>query len=256
MESLPVEVERGVAQIRMDRPPVNALSTALVSALDESLDSLNERQDVGAVVLCGSNGVFSAGVDVREVQSMDPPQAVPWIAWFQSVFLRLERGPIPIVAAVDGYALGGGCELMMACDIRVASEDAFLALPEIKLGSVPGIGGMQRLTRLVGMGRAKRMILTGDRISATDAHRIGLIDELAPSGAAESVALSLAERIASRPVLAVRAAKKAINIGADLPFERAQEADLRFTGELARTDDRAECLAAFLERRPPRLQRR
>ena len=248
-----VTVEDFVARVVLDRPPVNAISRDVIRELDETFSGLQLRDDVRAVVLAGGGRSFSAGVDIRELRAAPPADAIPRNAWFQQVFLDIEQGRLPVVAAVEGYALGGGCELMMACDIRVAAEDAFLALPEINLGGLPGIGGMQRLQRLVGMGKAKQMVLTGDRISAREAHRVGLVDELAPAGEAASVAMAIAGRIAARPPVSVQAGKKAINLGAGLPFERAQEIDLRFCGEIAGTEDRAESLLAFLEKRRPRL---
>jgi enoyl-CoA hydratase len=247
------EVEDFVAHVTLNRAPVNAISHEVVRELAATFEQLQARVDVRAVVLSGGKRSFSAGVDIRELHSAPPTDAIPRNAWFQRVFLGIEQCRIPVVAAVEGYALGGGCELMMACDIRVTAEDAFLALPEINLGGLPGIGGMQRLQRLVGMGKAKQMVLTGDRISAQEAHRIGLVDELAASGGAFSVAHGLARRIASRPPLSVEAGKRAINLGAGLPLERAQEIDLRFCGEIASTEDRAESLRAFLEKRSANL---
>jgi enoyl-CoA hydratase/carnithine racemase len=166
-----------------------------------------------------------------------------------AIYDSIEQGPLPVIAAIEGYALGGACELAMACDIRVAAEDATFGLPEIRLGGVPGIAGMQRLQRLVGLGKAKRVVLTGEPMSAIEAHRVGLVDELAPAGSALSVALEIAHVIASRPPLSVTAAKRALNLGRDLPLERAQQLDMRFVGEVAMTEDRAESLLAFVEKR-------
>lgn len=253
LEFFEVEVEEYVARVTLDRPPVNALSRGIFAVLASTFAELEVRDDVRAVVLTGGDRVFSAGVDIRELQSAPPSDAIPRNTWFQQVFMAIEQGRLPVIAAVNGYALGGGCELIMACDIRVAAEDAFFAVPEINLGGLPGIGGMQRLQRLVGSGKAKQMVLTGDRISAQEAHRVGLIDELAPAGGAIAVATALARRIASRPPLSVQAGKKSLNLGADLPLERAQEIDLRFCGEIAGTEDRAESLRAFLEKRSPNL---
>lgn len=248
-----VEVDGFVALVTLNRPPVNAITRAVLMELESTFRDLEVNDGVRVVVLTGGERNFSAGVDIRELQSASPRDAVPRNTLFQRVYLGIERGVLPVVAAVNGYALGGGCELVMACDIRVAAADAFFAVPEINLGGLPGIGGMQRLQRLVGMGKAKQMVLTGDRISAQEAHRIGLVDELASKGDAISVASDLARRIASRPPLSVQAGKKSLNLGAELPLERAQEIDLRFCGEIAGTEDRAESLLAFLEKRTANL---
>lgn len=252
-EFFTTKVDGHVAIVTLDRSPVNAISSAVMGELSRTFEELQSQDDIRSVVLTGGERVFSAGVDIKELRAAPPAAAVPRNAYFQSVYLAIERGRLPVVAAVNGYALGGGCELMMACDIRVAAQDAFFAVPEINLGGLPGIGGMQRLLRLVGSGKAKQMVLTGDRIDATEAHRIGLVDELAADGGAEEVALKLARRIAERPPLSAQAGKQALNLGADLPFERAQEMDLRFVGAVAGTEDRAESLRAFLEKRPPSL---
>jgi enoyl-CoA hydratase len=245
--------EDHVAVLTLHRPPVNALSRAVFTELEATMEALNAGGEARAVVITGGAKVFSAGVDIRELRAAPPSDAIPRNTWFQRVFNSIERGRLPVVAAVNGYALGGGCELVMACDIRVAAEDAFFAVPEINLGGLPGIGGMQRLQRLVGPGKAKQMVLTGERVTAVEAHRVGLVDELAPPGEAIARARVIAASIASKPPLSVQAGKKSLNLGADLPLERAQELDLRFCGEIAGTEDRAESLKAFLEKRPARL---
>jgi enoyl-CoA hydratase/carnithine racemase len=242
-----------VAQVTLDRPPVNAMSRAVMTELQDVVGWLDRQQEARAVVLTGGDALFSAGVDIRELRAAPPQDAIPRNARYQAIYLALDRCRLPVIAAVNGYALGGGCELAMACDIRVAAGDASFGLPEIALGGLPGIGGMQRLQRLVGQGKAKQLILTGDRVDATEAHRIGLVDELVPPGAAVERALELAGRIAARPPLSVQAGKKALDLGRDVPLEHGQVIDLRFCGEIAGTEDRAESLLAFLEKREPRL---
>lgn len=242
-----------VAVVTLNRPPVNALSRATFAELETSMAELNDNGEARAVVITGGDRLFSAGVDIKELRAAPPSDAIPRNTWFQRVYMSIERGRLPVVAAVNGYAMGGGCELAMACDIRVAAEDAYFAVPEINLGGLPGIGGMQRLLRLVGPGKAKQMVLTGERITAVEAHAAGLVDELAGPGDAITVARRIAASIASKPPLSVQAGKKSLNLGADLPFERAQELDLRFCGEIAGTEDRAESLQAFLEKRSARL---
>jgi enoyl-CoA hydratase/carnithine racemase len=243
----------GVGTVLLTRPPVNALDERTAIELAAVAEEIERSDRVRAVVIAGSDQVFSAGVDVRAIQGEAPADVVALVARFQSVYMSWERLRVPTVAAIEGYALGGGCELALACDIRVAAADAVLGLPEVNLGSVPGIGGMQRLSRLVGIGTAKRMVLSGERVDAADCWRIGLVEEVARPGSAVAAALRLARTIADKPALATRAAKEAINDGADLSLERALRLDLRHTRVLAGSADRAECLLAFLEKRAPRL---
>jgi enoyl-CoA hydratase/carnithine racemase len=202
-------------------------------------------------VLTGGAKLFSAGFDIKELLAAQPGDAVPRNTRLMAVYNAIETGPLPVIAAINGYALGGACELAMACDIRIAAADAKLGLPEIKLGGVPGIGGMARLVRLVGLGKAKQIVLSGEQITASEAHRVGLVDELAPAGGAVAVAIDLARTIASRAPLSVRSAKRALNSGRDLSLAKAQGVDLQAVGEVAVTEDRAECLRAFVEKRPP-----
>lgn len=256
LQFLHVTVDGHVAVVTLDRPPVNALNAQLREELAAVFAELEVREDVYVAVLTGGDRIFSAGVDVNDLLAAPPADAIPRNERYQAVFMSIEQCRVPVIAAVNGYALGGGCELIMACDIRVSAEDAFFGLPEINLGGVPGIGGPQRLARLVGLGKAKQMVLSGCRIGAVDAHRLGLIDELAQPGHAIQAAMALARQIASKPPLSVQAAKRALNLGRDLPLERAQALDLRFVGQVAWTEDRAESLRAFLEKRPARLHGR
>jgi enoyl-CoA hydratase len=248
-----VEMNGHVALVTLNRPPVNALNAQMRDELDATFANLGARPEVYAAVLTGGSRIFSAGVDVNDLLAAPASDAIPRNERYQAVFSAIEQSRIPVVASVNGYALGGGCELILACDIRVSSEDAFFALPEINLGGVPGIGGPQRLARLVGAGKAKQMVLSGCRIKASEAHRVGLIDELAEPGQAISVAMAIAQQIASKPPLSVQAAKQAINLGRDLTLERAMAMDLRFVGQVAGTEDRKESLQAFLEKRPANL---
>lgn len=252
-EFVRLSVDRHVALVTIHRPPVNAINAQMREELAATFAELDRRTEVYAVVLTGGERVFSAGVDVRDLAAAPPSDAIPRNERYQAVFMAIERSRAPVVAAVNGYALGGGCELILACDIRVGAEDAFFGLPEINLGGYPGIGGPQRLARLVGEGKAKQMVLTGCRVGAAEAHRLGLLEELAPAGQAIPKAMEIAQQIASEPPLSVQAAKQAISLGRDLPLERAQALDLRFVGQVAWTEDRAESLRAFLEKRPPRL---
>jgi enoyl-CoA hydratase len=248
-----VTINDHVATVLLDRPPVNALTTELVAGLGEVFAALQADDQVRVVVIAGSGKAFSAGFDIKELLAAQPSDAVPRNTRLLQVFGAIEQGPLPVIAAIEGYALGGGCELALACDVRVAARDARLALPEIKLGGLPGIGGMQRLQRLIGQGKAKQLVLTGEQVSAVEAYRIGLIDELAEPGHALQVASDIAATIAARAPVSVRAGKRAINLGSDLPLAQALELDLRFIAEVAATEDRAECLRAYVEKREPKV---
>lgn len=252
-EFFEITMDGHVALVTLQRPPVNALSRAVMEELSAVVDDLDQHPTARAVVMTGGAEHFSAGVDIKELRSAPPADAIPRNAHFQAIYGRVERCRLPVVAAVNGYALGGGCELAMACDIRVAASDASFGLPEIALGGLPGIGGMQRLQRLVGQGKAKQLILTGKRVTAPDARDMGLVDEIAGGDGAVHDALELATQMASRAPLSVQAGKRALDLGRDLPLDRAQEIDLRYCGEIAGTEDRLECLQAFLEKREPRL---
>ena len=169
------------------------------------------------------------------------------------MFLQIERFPKPVIAAINGFALGGGCELALACHIRIASEKAQIGLPEVTLGIIPGYGGTQRMARLVGKAKAFELICTGDRIGAADAEKIGLVNRVVPADQLLSVAEELAKRIASRSPVAVRAAMEAINHGADMPFEEGQLLEATLFGLLCATEDMKEGMAAFLEKRPAKF---
>lgn len=214
-----VRVERepgGVALVTIERPPVNAINEQVREELAAVFSEIDEDRAVRCVVLTGGPRIFSAGVDIRGLQAAAPADAVPRNRRYQEVFLDIARARPPVLAAINGYALGGGLELAMACDLRVAASDAFLALPEINLGGVPGAAGPQRLARLAGRGRALRMVTSGDRISAQEACRIGLVQELTEPGEAIVRALGIAHAIAGKPPRAVEGCKAAINLAEGL----------------------------------------
>ncbi len=252
-EYIQLEISEHIATISINRPPVNALNSQVRDELEAVFQGLDQQDDVWVVILSGTERLFSVGVDIKQLAFAPPSDAIPRNKRFQEVYSKIEQFRAPVIAAIDGFALGGGLELAMSCDIRIAAENAEVGLPEVILGGVPGIGGPQRLARLVGIGKAKQLIFSGNRISAREAYRIGLIDEIASPGNTLNVAKALARQIANRPPLSVRAAKQALNLGRDLPLERALEIDLRFVGEVAGTDDRLEGLQAFLEKRSPRV---
>ena len=175
-----LEVEGGIGTIRLDRPPMNALNVEIQDALQVAAGEATERRDVAAVIIYGGEKVFAAGADIKEMQGMSYTDMVDRSIALQAAFTAIAHIPKPTVAAITGYALGGGCELTLCCDFRVAGENARLGQPEILLGIIPGAGGTQRLSRLVGSARAKDIIFTGRLVSAEEALRIGLVDEVVP----------------------------------------------------------------------------
>lgn len=249
------EVSDRVAVITMNRPPVNAISRAMADELGATFAALTARPDVQAFVLTGGSDRFSAGMDIKELLAenlADPAQAVPTAQRFHAIFSSISALRQPVIAALNGYALGGAFMLALYCDIRVAAADATFGLPEIKLGSVPSFG-LPRVIRLAGPGFAKRLVLSGEPITASEAHNVRLVDEVANPGAAEDAALRLARRIAEMPALASYGCKEALSYGSELSLECAQHRDWQIVDRISRTEDRSECLRAFTEKREPRL---
>src|SRR3954468_14666602 len=194
-----LEVAEGVGTIRLDRPPMNALDVATQDRLRELAEEATRREDVRAVILYGGEKVFAAGADIKEMQAMDHAAMVARSRGLQESFTALARVPKPVLAAVNGYALGGGCELALCADIRIAGEGAKLGQPEILLGLIPGAGGTQRLSRLVGPSKAKDLIFTGRQVKADEALAIGLVDRVVPDGEVYDRAHEWATRLAKGP---------------------------------------------------------
>ena len=208
--------DAGVGVVRLDRPPVNALNEAVAREIAEAVDALDARSEVRAAVVWGGPKVFAAGADIKEMADKDAVSMYTYIGVFQEAFSRLERLPMVTIAAINGYALGGGCELALSCDFRVAAENATLGQPEILLGVIPGAGGTQRLPRLIGAARAKEIIYSGRFVPATEARDIGLVQEVVAADDVLSRAVELAERYAGGPSVALAAAKAAIQNGLEV----------------------------------------
>jgi enoyl-CoA hydratase len=242
--------DSGVATIRLDRPKVNALNGEVVRAIGEAVDALSRDAKTRAVVVWGGERVFAAGADIKEMQTLDPVGMQGYITDFQAVFSRLEALPQVSIAAVNGYALGGGCELALACDLRVCAEDARLGQPEILLGVIPGAGGTQRLPRLVGLGRAKEMIYSGRHVGAEEALASGLVNGVAPPEDVYARAVEMAERFAAGPTLALAAAKRAIQSGADVDIASGLLIERQAFAGLFATEDQKTGMASFLEEGP------
>jgi Enoyl-CoA hydratase/carnithine racemase len=247
------EEKSGIGVITINRPEVlNALNTAVLARLEEIIDNLNFKT-VRCVVLTGAgNKAFAAGADIREMLHFDCEQAYQFSIRGNRVFRRLGMLLVPVIAAVNGYALGGGCELALACDMRIAAENASFGQPEVTLGITPGFGGTQRLAMLVGAQNAKDMIYTARRVKADEALRIGLVNQVCPSGELMDRAMKIATQISQYVPFAVRACKAAINEGlhsGHLDIALGIEAE-RFSSCFS-TEDRKEAMLAFIEKRTP-----
>jgi enoyl-CoA hydratase/carnithine racemase len=245
----------GVALVTLDRPQVmNALSFALLAELGEALAALDGDPACRAIVITGAGErAFAAGVDIAELATQTPAALLERDAF--AVFERIPAMRVPVIAAVRGFALGGGFELALACDVVIASDDAQLGLPELGLGVIPGAGGTQRLSRAIGRSRAMAVILTGRRIRAEEAERLGLVAEVVPAVDTVGRALELAKQIAAAPALAVASAKAAINASTALPLDEGIRLERVRFAELFGTEDQREGMAAFLEKRAPRWTR-
>ncbi len=250
-----VDSETRVALITINRADkLNALDHALLADLDAALDEIAANDQIRALVITGAGGkAFVAGADIAEINALESQAEAEEFARFgQSVFSRIERLTIPVIMAINGYALGGGCELALCGDIRLASDTAQLGQPEVNLGVIPGYGGTQRLARLVGRDRAKSLIFTGERIGVEDALRLGLVDRIVPSADLMDEAVSLAQSLAGKAPRTIALAKMAINDGIALPLDEALELEAQLFGQAADTLDRREGTQAFLEKRQPR----
>ncbi|HJV05036.1 MAG TPA: enoyl-CoA hydratase-related protein [Actinomycetota bacterium] len=253
-ELVRLEVEDGVGTIRLDRPPMNAIDEDLTRDLHDAALEAGRREDVGAVVIYGGEKVFAAGADVKMMAGMGPAEVRPMIQNLQEGFNAVEDIPKPTIAAVTGYALGGGCELAMCADLRFAARDAKLGQPEILLGIIPGAGGTQRLPRLVGPARAKDLIFTGRQVDAEEALRIGLVDRVAEDPYAEAV--EAARGFAAGPRAALRAAKIAITWGGRVDLRTGVALEREVFSDLFTTEDQKEGMAAFTEKRKPTFRGR
>ncbi len=247
--------EGGVEILVMKNPPVNALSTALLTDLRREVDALGADAKVRAVILTGDGQYFSAGADLKEMATMDLANAPAVVRRGHELLGRIADLRVPVIAAINGLALGGGLELALACDLRIAGESAKLGAPEVNYGLMPAYGGTQRLPRLVGVSKAKELIYTGAMISAAEALKIGLVNKTVPAGQELRAARDLAHTIAERAPRAVRATKRSISEGIQLPLAEGIEREARlFETEVLPSQDLAEGILAFAERRPPKFR--
>jgi len=246
----------GVALVTLDRPEVlNAIDFALIAALTDVLEALDADRGCRCIVVTGAGDrAFAAGADIKELARQSPVSLTVENDFHH--WERIKRVRTPIIAAVRGVALGGGCELAMACDMIVAGDDATFGQPEIRLGVMPGAGGTQRLTRAVGKAKAMELVLTGRTMDAREAEAHGLVTSVVPSEATVDAALDLAQRVAEMPPVAVLAAKEAVNRAFELPLEAGLEFERRNFFLLFASEDQAEGMAAFTEKRPASWQGR
>ena len=247
--------EDGVELLTLRHPPVNALSLALLDGLRTHLDAIEADPSSRAVIVTGEGQYFSAGADLKELATLDLAQAPAIVARGQALFSRIEALRPPVVAAINGLALGGGLELALACDLRIAGESAKLGAPEVNYGLMPSYGGTQRLPRLVGVSKAKELIFTGNMIPAAEAVRIGLVNRAVPAGQELRAARDIAHTIAQRAPKAVQGAKRAIRGGLGMSLEDGLALEARtFETEVLPSEDLGEGIAAFVERRPPKFK--
>ncbi|MET9565504.1 enoyl-CoA hydratase/isomerase family protein [Streptomyces tauricus] len=245
-----LEVAEGVGTIRLDRPPMNALDVATQDRLKELAEEATRREDVRAVILYGGEKVFAAGADIKEMQAMDHAAMVVRSRALQDSFTAVTRIPKPVVAAVTGYALGGGCELALCADFRIAADNAKLGQPEILLGLIPGAGGTQRLSRLIGPSRAKDLIFTGRMVKAEEALTLGLVDRVVPAADVYTEAHAWAAKLAQGPALALRAAKESVDVGLETDIETGLAVERTWFAGLFATEDREAGMRSFVEEGP------
>jgi enoyl-CoA hydratase/carnithine racemase len=247
-----LQVEDGVGTIRLDRPKMNAIDRQLHLEVRAAAQEATGRADVRVVVLYGGERVFAAGADIKAMAELDGAGMATWGRELTESFTEVARIPKPVIAAVTGYALGGGYELALCADFRVLGASAKIGQPEILLGVIPGAGGTQRLARLVGPAKAKDLVFTGRHVGAEEALEIGLADAVVPDDEVFTTATAMARKFAAGPPLALAAAKRAIDEGLDLPLDEGLALESRLFAELFDTEDQATGMRSFLEHGPGR----
>ena len=255
-EFVRIERDGAVATIRIDRPPANALARRVSLELSEAASIVGSDEGVRAVILWGGERIFAAGADIKAMVDSGPGEIVPEVAALEQACRDLEAIPKPVIAAIEGFALGGGCEIALACDFRFAATDAELGLPEIRLGIIQGAGGTQRLPRLIGLARARELVFSGRRVGAKEALDIGLVDRVMAPSEVHPTALEEARRFAEGPTKAYAAAKRALQASFDGELARGLAVEREAFVPLFSTLDKQEGMRAFLEKREPRFEGR
>jgi len=252
-----LEINQGIATVTVNRPDaMNALNNDVLNDLYDAFTQLSKDESVLAIIVTGEGKAFVAGADIASMHHMKPIEAGALASNGHRVMNLIESTPKPVIAAVNGFALGGGCELAMACDIRIASERAKFGQPEVNLGIIPGFGGTQRLPRLVGKGMAKFLIMTADIIDAQEANRIGLVEKVVAPEHLMEAATALATKIISKAPLAVASAKIAIDVSYNKDVLSASAIEVEAFAELFGTEDKSEGIGAFLEKRPAQFTKK
>lgn len=246
--------EDGIVVVTVDRPPVNALNSQLIKELIETFDELENEKVVSVVILTGARKTFIAGADIKEIPPLNSESGQKFSALGHRMTNRIDDFSRPVIGAIEGFALGGGCEVALACDIRVVSEDAKFGQPEVNLGVIAGAGGTQRLPRLVGKGMAKLLLFTGEMIDAQEALRIGLVEKVVSRGEALNEAKAMAQKIKGKGPVAISLTKRAITQGMELPLKEGLKVEMGAFGKVCDTEDKNEGVKAFLEKRKPNFQ--
>ncbi len=250
-ENLIVEIEKGIAVVKINRPPVNAVNADLALELERAMHNLNDDAAVRVIIITGEGKAFVAGADIAAMSKFNSLQAREFGKLGCRVLSYIENMEKPVIAAVNGYALGGGCEIAMACDLRIASTKAVFGQPELKLGLIPGWAGTQRMSRILGIGKAKELIFTGDSIDAQEALRIGLVNRVVSPEELMEETKKLAQKMLQMGPTALRLAKTVINRGLDSNFTTASSYESEAFGVCFSTPEAKEGMEAFLEKRKP-----
>lgn len=255
-ESIIVKKEESIGWITLNRPHrLNTLTADMIDEMHSALNDFEADKEIKCIVLTGAGDrAFSAGADVTAFTGLTPATAVEAASKGQALFTRLEKIGKPVIASLNGYALGGGLEMASACDFRLAAENAELGQPEMKLGLIPGWGGTQRLIRLVGMAKAKEMIMLGERISAEEGARIGLVNKVVPKAKLQEETIALARKLSDGPPIALKLAKETINFGSQVPLDIGLKMEAEAFGIVLSTKDVMEGVSAFMSKRKPEFK--
>ena len=254
-EPVNYSIDGGISVITIDFPPVNAMGDRVKEGLSRVLDELSHIEGARVVILTGAGDTFfMAGANIPELLDLNPEKGKQRVLKTRELFSKIENSDKPVICAINGHALGIGLELALCCDIRIASREAKLGLPEVNLGIMPGAGGTQRLPRLIGKGKAKELILTGERVTAEQALRMGLIEKVVPKGEVLKEVMALGRVILSKAPVALKAAKRAIDRGLEGGLEEGLDLENELWAELCGTEDKEEGVRAFLEKRRPKFR--
>lgn len=256
-ETIILDRQEGIGYLTINRPKVfNAINNQMIEEMKRAIEEFHQDKLVGVVIITGTGKAFQTGADIEELSQMSPLEILQWNQGVVENFEALEKMRQPVIAAINGYALGGGLELALACTIRIAAESAKMGLPEVKIGILPGAGGTQRLPRLIGKGLAAEMILTGEMIDAKEAYRIGLVNRVVPAEQLMATAEEIGRKILRNAPIAVALAKDAIEVGKNLPLDGAIQYAQKNCITCFSTEDMKEGTAAFLEKRKPQFKGR